>query len=1530
MNLYHISEKNLDNKILYPRIPNNYMTKNGYEDNKTPRVSFSKSIDGCLIALSANIKGKEFYIYEPIDNNVKIKSITNNDVPDANLTDEVWILEPVKIKVTGKIKVLDSIDEPLIYKYGNNEASLYKWKWKSISLTESVEDIINYYNGYKQGIFEYTKEFEDERIRILKETDDSNIIESLGWIPGVPINSNNIFRVEALNKSRNNYIREVDFTQDEVLNDKNKFYDWVLNTDETIEDLFDKEYIKEIYIFNEKDLYINFDKFESNKSNILFITGLSGGGKSTLATKLASKYKAEVIELDIFEHNKGYSDENLHQAGDVFVEYFLKKRKDLRDNGIGHGKFREEFDKFFSFVLSYCNRYKDKKFIIEGVQIYSRYGEKLNTQIKGKPIILINTSMTNSFIQRFKRNDFDGNKVDWREELKEFPKLISWYINSENEYKEFKKELLKEEYIEEKLSYKERQKLKDSDFGLPKLRKYPLHDEAHIRAAIKFFNHVDKKYEKELAENIIKRMNELNFYDIEIGKENRFYKYYQESIEPEKIKEDFEYIIEEANKRNEEPIYILLTRTGTAMSKVISTALGDFYTHVSISFDLNMNKIYAFDKQGFIIEELQKTYKNQFGNIPIAIYCTFINKDSLQLIKNKINDMLKEKSKYHYNYLGALGLAFEKPVQINYAMFCSEFVDQLLKLSGNDITGKNSGLVAPQDFKRSKLVYKIYEGTLNRYSVTRAQKNLSKLKSRIFTDGYYIETSYRPETLKNVHYTINNLSNVTYSNGDFYKERPFLLKRIDWCKTVDELEDLKIDTNNLIIILKKLKSDLKESIKNQKGSLYIRYKNGLTPTKIQDQIEWLEKEYKPKIDEKIKKLKSLNEFTILSEMLNIAKDSQNDWHTYASEPIGGLYNFGPCDQGLHNYLKISIKPNLIVQNDQIVAPHDIRYGDELTLSEDDMEYIIRKMYGSVNKAIPIDHPDNKHPNYTKSDLSEFLDESCIYIEERFDYWKKDKDGNKILDEDKIKKDLSDIQNDRDKDRAFKLLCNLFLKTLSDAMNILGFTLMITIIALPVGLLLSILAVIIKYSVYAISKEERLNKLKDSLDKEINKLNRKIQKESNEDKKKEMRRLLGELEKCNKIISDTLKNYEQQNNLKLKQKNIRKLDTYNYVEFDPDEYTKSEIISLMKKYKEGKQDLTLQTIEFFYLCDYTEKSFIKLIGSNRTKELIEYLEDTKSYNVIEYFKNKTLGRIADNGAGDETLYCQEDKKVYFFNHEEHPQISLSNTTTLNSILSTSKQMCMKQPILMNIYSNKDELLKESYIDDDYIIKESRMLSGNKLYYRDKDIDDNFHIYANVNIDKDEIISSKKGIISFYIKSSSNPNIIFDGENFIAINDISKDKEMTIAKSDMSLIKEAKEFPVQIDKDGSLIIKNIKKLNFEEEYQKSHKLLLSYEKTNNYEGMKYELSKLWYMNIELERRIYDSNRDESKLNEYTRARARILNDFNKYIKLINKVEKDFNFSEYYEDSPFNDGSMKLRKSTLDYLGHYLKQIVKSILI
>lgn len=81
------------------------------------------------------------------------------------------------------------------------------------------------------------------------------------------------------------------------------------------------------------------------------------------------------------------------------------------------------------------------------------------------------------------------------------------------------------------MSTAERNKLKDSDFGLPKKRKYPLHDRAHVKLAIKFFNHVDKEDEEELARNINKAIGK--FFDSgelpSVGRNNRFSKYYKVS-----------------------------------------------------------------------------------------------------------------------------------------------------------------------------------------------------------------------------------------------------------------------------------------------------------------------------------------------------------------------------------------------------------------------------------------------------------------------------------------------------------------------------------------------------------------------------------------------------------------------------------------------------------------------------------------------------------------------------------------------------------------------------------------------------------------------------------------------------------------------------------------------------------------------------------------------------------------------------------------------------------------------------------------
>lgn len=71
------------------------------------------------------------------------------------------------------------------------------------------------------------------------------------------------------------------------------------------------------------------------------------------------------------------------------------------------------------------------------------------------------------------------------------------------------------------------EEIKSRKFGLSRFRKYPMPDAAHVRSAIKFFNYVTPVNEKELAKNILARMDEYGIdpNDINVGDNNRFKKY---------------------------------------------------------------------------------------------------------------------------------------------------------------------------------------------------------------------------------------------------------------------------------------------------------------------------------------------------------------------------------------------------------------------------------------------------------------------------------------------------------------------------------------------------------------------------------------------------------------------------------------------------------------------------------------------------------------------------------------------------------------------------------------------------------------------------------------------------------------------------------------------------------------------------------------------------------------------------------------------------------------------------------------------
>ena len=79
--------------------------------------------------------------------------------------------------------------------------------------------------------------------------------------------------------------------------------------------------------------------------------------------------------------------------------------------------------------------------------------------------------------------------------------------------------------MEASLTKAERDALKDSDFGLPSQRGWPLHDESHVRDAVSKFHWCPKENQRELAKNILKAMRKFGINDMQVSEANPFSKY---------------------------------------------------------------------------------------------------------------------------------------------------------------------------------------------------------------------------------------------------------------------------------------------------------------------------------------------------------------------------------------------------------------------------------------------------------------------------------------------------------------------------------------------------------------------------------------------------------------------------------------------------------------------------------------------------------------------------------------------------------------------------------------------------------------------------------------------------------------------------------------------------------------------------------------------------------------------------------------------------------------------------------------------
>ena len=198
-----------------------------------------------------------------------------------------------------------------------------------------------------------------------------------------------------------------------------------------------------------------------------------------------------------------------------------------------------------------------------------------------------------------------------------------------------------------------------------------------------------------------------------------------------------------------------------------------------------------------------------------------------------------------------------------------------------------------------------------------------------------------------------------------------------------------------------------------------------------------------------------------------------------------------------------------------------------------------------------------------------------------------------------------------------------------------------------------------------------------------------------------------------------------------------------------------------------------------------------------------------------------------------------------------------------------------------------------------------------------------ILKNLSIDNLNTVKSNNVLNTVNQNLIENFNI--DCSDNTEISKILREMRNYVKPNPVIVLNEIK-IPIGFNKKGSLYITAPKDL--QAEYEEAHKLLYSYNETN-LQGIKHELARLFYLNSIIEKKLKKLDKNDSKRKEYIDLRARILNDFYTYIKLVTSIEKEFDFMEYIKSTDYYNKIIEIDDSTLKYSGAYIKKAIKSIL-
>ena len=175
-------------------------------------------------------------------------------------------------------------------------------------------------------------------------------------------------------------------------------------------------------------------------------------------------------------------------------------------------------------------------------------------------------------------------------------------------------------------------------------------------------------------------------------------------------------------------IYILLTKSDTILSRLIHFITTDSYTHVSISFEENLQPLYSSSRKngrtmfpaGPCMEYLWGGYYQKHASkIPCMLYELQVDEETYIRARREVQRIIENSEEYHYNIFGLLLCQFNIPFHRKRHYFCSQLVGEVLDKSSAVNLPQDTSLMKPSDYTRLPELSLEFQGFLRELAVRR-------------------------------------------------------------------------------------------------------------------------------------------------------------------------------------------------------------------------------------------------------------------------------------------------------------------------------------------------------------------------------------------------------------------------------------------------------------------------------------------------------------------------------------------------------------------------------------------------------------------------------------------------------------------------------------------------------------------------------------------------------------------------------------------------------------------------------------------